>query len=443
MTNRRTIRLLFLLALLLPTTGRAQPGRPAQPPTSISHGPIERLPGAGNSPEEMLTQRLRRLRGQGEAELLAQQLLKNPELLKKLAREYEQLRKDGRDTGGLDNETLRKLFEQYKGELPQKELSEEGADALKEMLERGKKAADEAKSNNGATSANGGTDEAKEDSSSLQKSLEAGLKEGANDSTSPDRLTPPSESGSSPEMNEWMLETMKRIQESNNPLGNSPALEKAIAHMKMRPGDHWMDFGKNSGLPSKMPDWAKLDKLRPEGGMPFMDKISLPKMPNLRMPNLGLGSIRPPGGFSGGGASLPNLSTGAGAMGILLWVFVFGILGVLILKLLTLPRAALAARLRGWQLGPWPVVPSQIRTREELVKAFDYFALLRLGSAARHWNHREIADRLGVEERHQAATQLAGVYEQARYAPASDELPEQDLARARRDLCLLAGVAGA
>jgi len=98
-----------------------------------------------------------------------------------------------------------------------------------------------------------------------------------------------------------------------------------------------------------------------------------------------------------------------------------------------------------WQLGPWPVRPEAVRTRDELVRAFEYLALLRFGLAACSQNHREIADHLGQSELHHraAAERLAGLYEQARYAPPEEALPDADLAAARADLSLLAGVAAA
>ena len=72
-----------------------------------------------------------------------------------------------------------------------------------------------------------------------------------------------------------------------------------------------------------------------------------------------------------------------------------------------------------------------------------------LGPAARSWNHRAIAARLSagpdaaVVERRHAAEHLAALYERARYAPPADHLLEDDVRGARRDLCLLAGVAHA
>jgi hypothetical protein len=72
---------------------------------------------------------------------------------------------------------------------------------------------------------------------------------------------------------------------------------------------------------------------------------------------------------------------------------------------------------------------------------------LCLGPAARPCHHLELAARLGGPtadaERRRAAGELARLYEQARYAPEDDQLSADDLAAARRDLCLLAGVGAA
>jgi hypothetical protein len=98
------------------------------------------------------------------------------------------------------------------------------------------------------------------------------------------------------------------------------------------------------------------------------------------------------------------------------------------------------------QLGPWPVDPTHVRTPAELIQAFEYLSLLRLGPDARSWNHRAIAAHLGARSSEDqrwrlAAEELASLYERARYAPAVDSLPADALVCARRDLCLLAGVA--
>jgi hypothetical protein len=112
-------------------------------------------------------------------------------------------------------------------------------------------------------------------------------------------------------------------------------------------------------------------------------------------------------------------------------------------------RTPVAGQSAAWQLGPWPVNPADVATRQDLVRAFEYLSLLLLGPAARAWNHVEIAGKLSVSDdpaatqRRNAASQLAALYEQARYAPPNEPLPENHLSDARRNLCLLAGVAAA
>ena len=131
-------------------------------------------------------------------------------------------------------------------------------------------------------------------------------------------------------------------------------------------------------------------------------------------------------------------------------------LGVVLYKVLARARAGrLGQDASAWKLGPWPVDPTAVRTREEWIRAFEYLSVLRLGPAARHWHHLAIAAGLGrfsrkavstrgwgdaSTERRRAAEQLAFLYERARYAPPGEPLPETALATAQRDLCLLAGV---
>jgi hypothetical protein len=104
----------------------------------------------------------------------------------------------------------------------------------------------------------------------------------------------------------------------------------------------------------------------------------------------------------------------------------------------------------GRKLGPWPVDPSAVRTREQFIKAFEYLSVFGLGPSARNWNHRQIARGLGAsstrspnDQRRNAAESLALLYEQARYAPQDRPLLDSELATARRDLSFLAGVATA
>src|SRR5262249_10384044 len=143
--------------------------------------------------------------------------------------------------------------------------------------------------------------------------------------------------------------------------------------------------------------------------------------------------------------SAPSAS-GEGLGYAVLWLGVLALLGVLLWQLVL--RAAWQSAGKappGWQIGPWPLDPNAVATRAELVRAFEYLALLRLGPGARNQTHRAPAAGLGqaVAERRRAADELATLYAHARYAPTDEPLTAADLAVARRSLCFLAGVAAA
>jgi hypothetical protein len=196
-------------------------------------------------------------------------------------------------------------------------------------------------------------------------------------------------------------------------------------------------------------EWAKhLEGVR--GYLPsmkgFFDTLGTP-FRNWKMPSVG-------GDWSA--PSLPSLPAmeaspaEAAEQGgtALLWVGLLALAVMVIWKVLSRSRAR-AALAAAQAMGPWPVPPAAVRTREELVRAFEYLALLVLGPAARTRNHLDVAEGLGAvpaldaDRRREAAGHLARLYEKARYAPGDEPLPEAELAGARRELSLLAGVAGA
>jgi hypothetical protein len=151
-----------------------------------------------------------------------------------------------------------------------------------------------------------------------------------------------------------------------------------------------------------------------------------------------------------GGANAPILSADPGRDAFPVGLLLVGMaLLVIVFALLRRYRGGLLGReLASWRLGPWPVRPEAVRTRADLVRAFEYLALLLLGPAARSWNHRDIAVALGnqggrVATRRDAAERLAALYEHARYAPPDDVLTDAELAWARRDLSILARAATA
>ncbi len=114
-------------------------------------------------------------------------------------------------------------------------------------------------------------------------------------------------------------------------------------------------------------------------------------------------------------------------------------------RLRTRPANPRATEEGVWQLGGWPASPNGISTRAELVAAFEYLALSRLGISANTCHHRALAERLGEQDddqraRRLAAETLAWLYEKARYAPAAETLSQDEWTDARLALCLLAGV---
>jgi hypothetical protein len=178
--------------------------------------------------------------------------------------------------------------------------------------------------------------------------------------------------------------------------------------------------------------------------------------PSLPTPSLNLSSYLPSTAPGGPNWTAPkaNLSGGASAGFFrgLLWVALAGVLGVLVWRLLGAKKRGsgvqgLAEANRMRSLGPWPVAPQEVKTRSEFIQAFEYLSLLLLGRDARNWNHRQIGATLAganrAREEQQAARVLTALYETARYAPATQAVTADDLAQARRHLCLLAGVAAA
>jgi hypothetical protein len=188
-------------------------------------------------------------------------------------------------------------------------------------------------------------------------------------------------------------------------------------------------------------EWAKSSPAFAD----FLEKVISPKQANWLSHNLKLPELPNFGGLAtptSGASGLGGASPGGGGLEAGVWVIalaLFGVAGWLAL------RAAKWQTARGagvWSAGPWPVHPSRVFTREDLIRAFEHLALLRLGLRARPLNHLDLAGRLGdTGDRAEPAARLAHLYEQARYAPGDELLPPDELAAARGDLSTLAGAA--
>jgi uncharacterized membrane protein YgcG len=136
------------------------------------------------------------------------------------------------------------------------------------------------------------------------------------------------------------------------------------------------------------------------------------------------------GGLGGGGTALAVIAGIAGAI----------FLAVLLFRKWKLHQEEKAAAMHAVQNG---IDFDSIRTREQLVHAFDHVSLDRIGDDARTWNHRVIADQFAEAKPAHAepADQLAGLYERARYAPHDEDLSAGEFSDARRDLRVIAEVA--
>jgi hypothetical protein len=257
----------------------------------------------------------------------------------------------------------------------------------------------------------------------------------------PSSADPPGEA-EAPDV-DWLRQRFESLEDSRigRVLRDSPAFQQGLVDLQeslLRPGDDgpgappW-ELGK---LTSRLRD---LDLSRFERGWDKLQGLNLPSLPRPGLPFSGPGPQR----F----AAPPAPPSGPGALQAVLWLLLLAGGGFLVWRALARLKAGEASRDgRAWRLGPWPVDPSRVVTRADLVRAFEHLSLLVLGPAVRTWNHLAVADGLAGDgpdaaRRRNAAAELAGLYEQARYAPEDEPLGADVLTAARQDLCLLAGVA--
>jgi hypothetical protein len=201
---------------------------------------------------------------------------------------------------------------------------------------------------------------------------------------------------------------------------------------------------------------ALSDLAKPNGGPSssssrmgdFLQNVISPQQASWLTRNLNLPSMPKFDRWSSGpslsaGSSIGGASSGGG-LDAMVWVIALALFGVAaVLALRAASRQAAGARAKAWSAGPWPVHPSRVSTREDLIRAFEHLAFLCLGPTARHLNHLDVAGRLGktAGDRAGPAARLAHLYEQARYAPPDELLPADELTAARGDLSTLAGAA--
>ena len=228
------------------------------------------------------------------------------------------------------------------------------------------------------------------------------------------------------------FERFVRLWEENvGPLKDTPAVKQLASELFRGRAD----AGPGDGGPlGKLIDGKTADDLLK--GLPEAGARGGWSLPDLGGAADALPSPSLPGGLSGGG--LPSAG-GAGLVGGLLLLAGLVVLAVWLLPKLTAPATG-PTPVPG--LGPWPLDPQTIRTRADLVRAFEYLSVLLVGSPARAFSHEAAAAalRAAVPAAADAAGPLADAYALARYTPADHPLTDADLLDARRLLCRLAGV---
>jgi hypothetical protein len=400
--NRTRWLLLFglLAAFAGPAVGRAQDGG----------RDYRLLPGGGSLDE--LKKRLQDAAKVEEILRALEELKKDPKKLEALAKLAQSKSPPGKDLDPLTRDVLKQLQATDKNGRPDPEKLKE----VKEVLEQ-QKARIEGK---------GAADPGKADSKIKPFPPPA-----------PDRVAPPAPKD--PLKNFLNPSKLARDVERGRYGRLGEMLKHGNAFRRFREGldGHGGPSGKGKGaMPAGLPDIAGglLQKWQ-DGRESTSASGGATTGPALGPGNLGTLAGPPSFQMPAGG--------GDGALGLVQVLLLVGIgaaVAFVIWRLLARARPRdVEAELRR---SAWPLPPGQVTTRAQLIQAFEHLALVVLGPAARATNHRAIASGLGATaERSRAAAELAGLYEWARYDPTEGELPAADRATARRDLCLLAGMA--
>ncbi len=418
MNRRAWIRLLLVgVCFLAVRAALAQPG-------SSSHRFIE-PPGDSPLDEDGLSARVRDFSEQRDVDSLVQALRNNPELLKLKPEQLEQLRQQARQDPRFHDPKFR---EQVKRAVANGNLNEEQKEALQ-------KAATIPPGDPG-TGPNG-----VKPGTPTKLHPPPGDPNAPNE-TSQDRKRTDGKGDSRSGDADWLnrqaarrLNSIVRMLDRKDGR-NSDRLRDTLRQLTSRNLTdrnlwNWRDpTGLNlAGTLGRLGKYLSGDRSR-SGAAERLGR--LPSSPNLSRSSGGGGSWSGPS-FDG--------SAGPGIGGVLLWLLVVVLILVVLWQVSTRVQAARRTR-AGWHLGPWPVDPRQVASRGDLVQAFEYLACLFLGPQARNRHHLDLADRLGAAHPtpagQAAAAELGHLYEQARYAPPDEPLPEADLAAARRDLSLLA-----
>ncbi len=242
-------------------------------------------------------------------------------------------------------------------------------------------------------------------------------------------------------LNKWLRDWADHVDDTKvgDWLRSSPTFQKGLMDLKTL---SQFDGSESLWGPGQLPEhlrWTeKINLNLGDGFLTKLNNISLPELPQANLPHVNFERWRVPA------LHLPAVGgpRSVSILNVLLWVALIGVVVIVGWRLVSRIGSGASSDKASAVLGPWPVDPAHIATRTQLIKGFDYAALLLIGGQARSWNHQVVARALASNSAHTAAArELALLYEQARYTAGPEQLSEAQQVVARRHLCLLAGVA--
>ena len=225
--------------------------------------------------------------------------------------------------------------------------------------------------------------------------------------------------GESP-LSQWTQRLAKSLTAKDGVLRNSPSVQRAFEDFALSSAAGGGFSADSADAGDSLPGMLK--RFMPENWLSESATESFGGLGSAILPELNRLDFRftPPSLGSGGvGPADVRVGDMPGAEATLLWFLAAFVVALAAWSVYqrTVPRSSNTVD-RPETLGPWPIAPESVGSPTDLIHAFEYLSLLKLGTKSRAWNHRTIARELGGKEassQHMAG-HLALLYEQARYA---------------------------
>ncbi len=442
--NKRLWLWLLLALLLFPGIASAEPPWRSPLVAPMAHKESHHdLPGGLDlsNPQELMAQRLQALQELHQLQDQVQELLKDEKFREQMGKfsleELQRLQEKLLKGEGLKEPTWTQMLEQVRA---RKKLDQRQIDMFRRLAER--------------------IEKKQSSHESAQTTPDNGAK------NAPPQPPPPPDSASPPpdpptptapapslldrlqeDTTKWLMENLEGVSgdflqalteignESNTPLADLlrsvPQSDFAGINVRDHPLLPALQTGTISRYLSGMGDFFQRQNGFMEKVGSLFPKSALPSLPNLGSPSVSMRT--------------PSTVESDGWMPAMLCLLMLGVIVLFLWKGFGSNGQTGSGAEGEWRLGSWPVSPDAVSTRQDVIRAFEYLALLCFGPAAATCHHRQLAQRLAEQDstnpsRRQAAEMLAWLYEQARYAPADEALSQEQLSDARHALTSLAGV---